>query len=152
MTGAAVPRVAVVVLNWNGLQLTRACVRSLRAQTAPAGAIVVVDNGSANGEAAALAREFGNAIEVLALPHNLGFAGGCNAAFERLLAGNGPDFVALLNNDAEAEPRWLEELLAADALLRNALGRAFPRLLQRGPHRRDAADRDATDRDATVGP
>jgi len=43
-------------------------------------------------------------------------------------------------------------LLAADALLRNALGRAFPRLLQRGPHRRGAADRDATDRDATVGP
>jgi len=36
-------------------------------------------------------------------------------------------------------------LLAADALLRNALGRAFPRLLQRGPHRRaGAADRDAT--------
>ena len=115
MTGAAVPRVAVVVLNWNGLQLTRACVRSLRAQTAPAGAIIVVDNGSANGEAAALAREFGNAIEVLALPQNLGFAGGCNAAFERLLAGDGPDFVALLNNDAEAEPRWLEELLTAAA-------------------------------------
>jgi len=50
MTGAArAPRVAVVVLNWNGLELTRACVRSLQAQTLRADAIVVVDNGSANG-------------------------------------------------------------------------------------------------------
>jgi GT2 family glycosyltransferase len=36
---------AVVVLNWNGLELTRGCVRSLLAQTHRAHEIVVVDNG-----------------------------------------------------------------------------------------------------------
>jgi len=104
---------AVVVLNWNGLDLTRACVRSLLAQTCPAREIVVVDNGSSGGEADALRREFGAAISVLALPANEGFAGGCNKALERTLADGSADFVALLNNDAEAEPRWLEALVAA---------------------------------------
>ncbi len=112
MTPASAPRVAVVVLNWNGLELTRACVRSLLAQTRPAVAIVVVDNGSANGEATALRAEFERAIEVLALPHNLGFAAGCNAAFTMLFATDRCDAIALCNNDAEADPRWLEALVA----------------------------------------
>lgn len=105
-------RVAVVVLNWDGLVLTRACLRSLLAQTWPHVEIHVVDNGSANDEAGALQREFGDTVRVHALPQNTGFTGGCNHAMERVLAEGRCEFVALLNNDAEADPRWLEELLA----------------------------------------
>ncbi len=108
-------RIAVVVLNWNGLAMTRECVRSLLAQTHRDVELHVVDNGSANQEAAALRAEFGAAIRLHALPQNLGFTGGCNAAFDVVLAEGACEFVALLNNDAVADPRWLEALLAAAA-------------------------------------
>jgi GT2 family glycosyltransferase len=109
-------RVAVVVLNWNGRALTEACVRSLLAQrTAAVVEIHVVDNGSANGEAEALVATFGPAIRMHALPVNRGFAGGCNHAIEVVLAEGRCAFVALLNNDAEAEPGWIAALLAAAA-------------------------------------
>ena len=100
------------MLNWNGLAMTEACVQSLLAQTTAARAIVVVDNGSANGEAAALRHRFGAAIEVLALPANLGFAGGCNAAFDALLARPECEFIALLNNDTAPHVDWLREMIA----------------------------------------
>ncbi|MBL8730280.1 MAG: glycosyltransferase family 2 protein [Planctomycetes bacterium] len=108
-------RVAVVVLNWDGLVLTRACLQSLFAQTWPDVEVHVVDNGSANDEAGALRREFGDRIRLHALPQNAGFTGGCNHAMRIVLAEGRCEFVALLNNDAEADPRWLEELLAAAA-------------------------------------
>jgi len=110
---SAAPTVAVVVLNWDGLPLTRCCIHSLLAQTWTALEIHVVDNGSANGEAQALRAEYGERIRVWALPHNEGFAGGCNAALAAILAEGRCPFAALLNNDAEAEPRWVEELVAA---------------------------------------
>ena len=45
----------------------------------------------------------------MSLPVNKGFAGGCNAG----IAQAGGRFIATLNNDAEADPRWLEEMVAA---------------------------------------
>ena len=107
------PLVAVVVLNWNGLADTRDCVRSLLAQTWSEREIWVVDNASVQPEADALEQEFGTAIRLLRSATNLGFAAGCNHALERILAEGRADFVALLNNDAVAEPAWLTALVDA---------------------------------------
>jgi GT2 family glycosyltransferase len=109
------PRVAVIVLNWNGLALTRACLRSLLAQTWRALEVHVVDNGSANGEADALRAEHAGEprVRVHALPHNTGFTGGCNHALRLVLAEGRCEYAALLNNDAEADPGWVAELVAA---------------------------------------
>lgn len=106
-------RTAVVVLNWNGLALTRDCLRSLFAQTVTDVEIHVVDNGSANGEAAALLGEFGDRIRLHTLAENTGFTGGCNHALQLVLDEGRCEFAALLNNDAEADPDWLERLIAA---------------------------------------
>lgn len=107
------PHVAVVVLNWNGLEDTRACVASLLAQTHVAREIFVVDNASANGEADALAGEFGASIRLIRNTENRGFTGGNNVAMELALAEGKARYVALLNNDAAAEPDWLARLVAA---------------------------------------
>ncbi|HEY2955776.1 MAG TPA: glycosyltransferase family 2 protein [Candidatus Eisenbacteria bacterium] len=107
-------RLAVVVLNWNGLEDTRALLRTLERCRIPEGwsaAVMVVDNGSSDGSAARIAAEF-PAVEVLALPANLRFAGGNNRGLERALA-SGAQAVMLLNNDTEADPGLLERLLLA---------------------------------------
>lgn len=105
---------AIVVLNWNGLADTRALLASLAHCALPErwqARVLVVDNGSADGSAEALRREFPH-HEVLALPENRRFAGGNNAGLAHVLA-QGADAVMLINNDTEADPQLLERLLLA---------------------------------------
>lgn len=64
-----------------------------------------MDNGSDAGFAAPLASEFPE-VEVLSLPDNLGYAGGCNAGIVWARR-TGAEYVLLLNDDAT---------IAADAL------------------------------------
>jgi hypothetical protein len=109
-----VSRLAVVVLNWNGLDDTRALLPTLARCRMPEGwekTVLVVDNGSTDGSAVRLAAEFQD-VEVLALPENLRFSGGNNQGLRRALAA-GADAVLLLNNDTEADPGLLERLLLA---------------------------------------
>lgn len=114
-------RVGVVVVTWKGLDLTLRCLESLRAQHTDGLDVdlVVVDNGSQDGTAEALVglRD----VHLVALPHNTGFAGGVNAGI-RATTG---DVVVLLNNDAVAEPGWLQALVAP---LREPSGAGSPRI------------------------
>lgn len=105
--------VAVVILNWNGLELSRACLRSWRQADPAPSRILLVDNGSADGSAVKLRRAFPEA-EILALPQNLGYAAGNNRGFERLWA-RGPkvEGVFICNNDTEVEPKMLGTLWQA---------------------------------------
>jgi GT2 family glycosyltransferase len=105
------PKVAVIVLNWNGLEDTRACVASLAAQTYRPAQIYVVDNASSDGSAEALAREFPQFTHIRNA-QNLGFTQANNAAMARALAEDA-DYVLLLNNDTEAAPDFLCWLVAA---------------------------------------
>ena len=105
---------AVVVLSWNGLRLTRLTLDSLARCRVPEGwraRVLVVDNASSDGSPAAIAAEYPRA-ELLALPQNRRFAGGNNAGLERALAA-GADAVMLLNNDVQADPGLYEKLLGA---------------------------------------
>jgi len=102
-----------VTLNWNGLADTLACVDSLLHQDWPGLEIHVVDNGSENGEADALDARFGRRIHLHRAGENLGFSGGNNLALRRILADGDVDYVALLNNDAEAQADWIRSLVAA---------------------------------------
>jgi GT2 family glycosyltransferase len=95
--------ISVVIVNWNRGALLRACLKSLRLQTAPPFETIVVDNGSDDGSPE-IAREFG--AKVICNPTNLGF---CAANNQGISAAAG-EYVALLNNDAEAEPGWLTAL------------------------------------------
>ena len=100
--------VSIIVVNWERRDLLRACLRSLEAQTFRDFEILVVDNGSRDGSAEMVEREFPQA-RVIRNPANRGFC----AANNQGIALAGGRYVALLNNDAEADPRWLESLVAA---------------------------------------
>src|SRR5215813_7550938 len=92
------PSVWIVVLNWNGLADTLACLESLRGLQYPRHSIVVVDNGSSDGSLDALRRasaSFG--FDLIEAGSNLGYAGGNNLGIRHALE-RGADYVLILNN------------------------------------------------------
>ena len=95
------------MVNWNRKALLRACLDSLTRQSGVPFEIIVVDNGSTDGSADLAASEFG--ARVLRNSENRGF---CAANNQGIAAARG-QFIALLNNDAEAEPGWLAALHSA---------------------------------------
>ena len=107
MTGAP-PRASVIIPTWNGCTLLRAVLGSLREQTYRDFETVVVDNGSTDGTVAMLRADLPDTV-VVSFRANRGFAVAVNAGV-RAARGR---YLALLNNDAEAEPGWLEALVAA---------------------------------------
>lgn len=117
---------SVVIVNWNSCDDVVECVRSLKAQTDPELEIVVVDNGSTDGSAAMLRREFPD-ITVLDAGENLGFAEGCNRGIEVTHA----PWVFLFNNDAVAEPDLIEKLRAAAISAPDNVGMIQPRIVFR---------------------
>lgn len=121
------PSVAVVVVNWNaGGHLART-LEALERQTVAPRRTIVVDNASVDGSMEGLEERF-PWVEAVRLEENVGFAAANNLAVARA---DDCEWVALVNPDAYAEPRWLEELLAAAA---RSPGYAFfaSRLLQVG--------------------
>jgi N-acetylglucosaminyl-diphospho-decaprenol L-rhamnosyltransferase len=96
---------AIYILNHNGSRHLPRALRSLSEQTRPAH-LVLVDNGSEDDSVALVRREF-PAVTVLELGENLGFG----PALNRAVAAHPAEAVILLNNDTEAEPRFVEALL-----------------------------------------
>jgi GT2 family glycosyltransferase len=99
------PAVTVVVVTWQGAHLLPACLDSLRRQTMTH-AVVVVDNASTDSTTELLAERYPE-VSVVQTGANLGFAGGAQSGLEAA----GTPYVALLNNDAVAEPDWLAALV-----------------------------------------
>ncbi len=108
------PLVHIILVNWNGLDDTRACVQSCLGLTYERFEVVLVDNASADGSGQVLATEYADEDRVCVLLNgtNLGFAGGNNTGITHALAA-GADFVWLLNNDTFADPHALSALVDA---------------------------------------
>ncbi|HXV12659.1 MAG TPA: glycosyltransferase family 2 protein [Candidatus Krumholzibacteria bacterium] len=119
------PSVVVVVLTWNGRALTMDCLRSLEAVATPNVRVMVVDNASTDGTAAAIRERYGERVEVVENASNLGYAGGNNVGIRRALD-QGARFVLLLNNDTTVAPDFVDQLLGAT--LDPAIGIAAPKI------------------------
>mgnify|MGYP005836217191 CR=1 FL=1 len=108
-TGA--PRVFIVVLNWNGRDLTLECLRSLSSLDYPDYEVAVVDNASSDGSAQAVTEAFPE-VTVIENEANLGFSEGNNRGVAHALE-RGADYVLILNNDTRlAGPSFLSLLVA----------------------------------------
>lgn len=107
------PRVAVVVLNFNGLDDTIKCLYSLKPLTEQGHEIILVDNGS-GVDPEVPARDVLPALTYLRNAQNLGYAGGNNTGI-RYALDKGAEFVLVLNNDTVVAPSIVDELLAAFA-------------------------------------
>ena len=100
--------ISIIIPNWNGAAHLPTCLNALRRQTFRGFEIIIADNASIDNSRELLASDYPE-VTVVALDHNAGFTGACNAG---LRAAQG-DIQILLNNDTEADPNWLAEVIAA---------------------------------------
>ena len=98
------PSARVVIVNWRQAELTIRAARSIREQLGDGDGLVVVDNASGDGSVERLRRE---GLTVVESSENLGFGAGVNLGAQGMVE----DVLVLLNNDAVAEPDFLEALL-----------------------------------------
>ena len=101
------PLASVIIVNWNGKDYLKACLDSLKPQSYPNFEVIVVDNGSNDGSVEFLNQHYLPFVKVIVNRENLGFSGGNNAGIH---AAKGK-YILLLNNDTEADDRWIEELI-----------------------------------------
>ena len=96
------PIVTVLIVNWNGKDVTLDCLASLQQVTYPAMRILLVDNGSHDDTLPVVRAQYPG-VSILALGENKRFAGGNNRGMQVALD-EGSDFVLLLNNDTTVAP------------------------------------------------
>lgn len=98
-----------IVVTYNRRDLLQECLDAVLAQTRAVDRILVVDNASTDGTVPLLEREYPQ-VEILALPQNVGCAGGNHEGLKR--AAEGPaDWFWVMDDDTIPEPTALENLL-----------------------------------------
>lgn len=100
-------KVAVVILNWNGVGMLRQFLPSVvRYSTEEGVGIYVADNGSTDDSRDLVYSHFPT-VQWLQLPRNYGFAEGYNQALKLIEA----TYVILLNSDVEVSPGWITPMV-----------------------------------------
>jgi rhamnopyranosyl-N-acetylglucosaminyl-diphospho-decaprenol beta-1,3/1,4-galactofuranosyltransferase len=105
------PRVTAVVVTYNRRDLLLEALAAVQAQTRVPDAVIVVDNASADGTAAAVHAQF-PAVHLAELTRNTGGAGGFAYGMARALDG-AADLIWLMDDDTVPGPGALDALLAA---------------------------------------
>lgn len=113
------PKVFVVVLNWNGKERIIPCLRSVFSLGYGNFEVVVVDNASRDGSLETARSSFGRA-HFIANEKNAGFAAGMNVGI-RFALSKGAEYVWVLNNDAVVGKDSLSELVEAAMKSKKAL-------------------------------
>jgi len=106
--------IPIIILNWNGLKDTEACLDALLRQTIQNFKIYLVDNGSADESPEKLKKNYGAnpKINLILNQENLGFTGGNNEVLLKYILPNPAyEYVVLLNNDTVPTESWLEHLV-----------------------------------------
>jgi len=105
------PKVSIIILNWNGWPDTIECLESLNRLDYSNFEIILIDNGSKEKPPLVNVQFLKLSIFQVFNEENLGFAGGNNQGINIALE-RGADYVLLLNNDTTVEPDFLKKLIA----------------------------------------
>ena len=106
------PKVAIVILNWNGKNYLEKFLPSVLATAYANMEVIVADNGSTDDSINFLTTTYPN-IQLIRLDKNYGFAKGYNEALKQVTS----DYYVLLNSDVEVMTDWIQpmvNLLEAD--------------------------------------
>jgi len=99
--------VSIILLNFNGLNYTLECIKSLKKIDYKNHEVIVVDNASTDNSVSVLRKI--KRIKLIESKRNLGFAGGNNLGARHAKG----KYVVFLNNDAFVKRKWLSTLMTA---------------------------------------
>ena len=102
------PTVAAVMVSFNKRDWVRRNLQSQLNQTVPFDRLIVVDNCSADGSADMIRTEFPS-VHLVVMPHS---AYGACETFNIGFQNAATDYIAILDDDVELSPNWLELTLA----------------------------------------
>ena len=102
---SGMPRISVIILNWNGRKIIGNCLKSVFQQAVPPHEVIVVDNGSTDGSQEFVKTRFRQA-RLVELKANKGFAEGNNQGIRKASS----DWVFVLNNDAVLDKDCLKKI------------------------------------------
>jgi GT2 family glycosyltransferase len=105
----SLPEVSIIVLNWNGLADTLACLESLSQLDYPSIHVVVIDNGSNDGSPDIIRRTYPE-VQLFEAGENLGYVGGNNLGLDYACSRNSV-YALLLNNDTVVAPEFLRKMV-----------------------------------------
>jgi len=105
------PKVAIVILNFNGLGDTIRCLESLKKIKYSNYEVIVVDNGSEGEDARILEERYREWATIIKNERNLGAAEGRNVGIRFALKHLNPDYVMLLDNDVIVDAEFLNQLV-----------------------------------------
>lgn len=115
------PKVAVVILNWNGRYFLEKFLPSVYNSTYPNVEFILGDNASSDDSIEFVRANFPQ-IQIIQNEQNLGFAGGYNKILEQVEA----EYYVLLNSDVEVSPSWIEPVI--DMMTRGTFVAAQPKI------------------------
>lgn len=102
------PLVSIIIPHWNGVELLRTCLPSLKNQSFKMFEVLIVDNGSTDNSIS-FVKNFYPEVKLIKLKKNSGFAKAVNQGITKALG----EYLFLLNNDTELDINCLEHLLMA---------------------------------------
>lgn len=105
-----IPKVSIILVNYNGFMDTIECLQSLRCISYTNYEIIIVDNASTDDSVNAIKRFINNKEILIESENNLGFSAGNNIGIEYAIK-HGADYCLLLNNDTLVESDFLNELI-----------------------------------------
>ena len=103
---SSLPKVSIVILNWNGQNYLEKFLPSILATDYENKEVIVADNGSTDGSVSFLEKQFPQ-VRLIRFNENKGFAIGYNIALEQVLA----DYYAIINSDIEVQQGWLTPII-----------------------------------------
>ncbi|OGO27466.1 MAG: hypothetical protein A2W33_02080 [Chloroflexi bacterium RBG_16_52_11] len=118
------PLVSIIIVNWNGVKFLKDCLESVRAQKRNGLEVIFVDNGSTDGSADFVKKNFPEVVMV-EKSENTGFAAGNNSGIN-IAKGK---YILTLNNDTVAEKDFIERLVAAAEASGEKTGMWAPKIL-----------------------
>jgi len=101
------PKVFIIILNWNNWSDSLECLKSLRNNDYPNYQVVIIDNGSKEKPQAPNPE-----IKIIYNKENLGFSGGNNVGIKYALE-QGADYILLLNDDTLVSRDFLTKIVEA---------------------------------------
>lgn len=101
------PKVAVVILNYNGRAYLQRFLPILLKSTYPNLEVIIADNASTDDSIEYLEEHFSQ-LRLIELPQNYGYAGGYNEALRQV---EGVEYYVLLNSDIEVASGWMEPII-----------------------------------------